>query len=154
MPFERILVPVDLTERARVALEHAIALASPLGATVDVLFVWRPSYYVAAEVIAAAGAPAFTSYALNRAGHDMQVFLDQLDAGDVELRPRFEVGETTDTILEVAKAEHYDLIVIGTERDRGLWGYLTGSVSQSVARHAPCPVLTVRPPRPTVSELE
>jgi nucleotide-binding universal stress UspA family protein len=53
-------------------------------------------------------------------------------------------GEPGESIVEAAEAEAIDLILVGAH-DRGRIGrLLMGSVSEHVARHAPCPVLIVR----------
>jgi nucleotide-binding universal stress UspA family protein len=143
---ERILVPVDLSARARAALEHAIALAAPLDATVDVLFVFRLVDYVSAEVIAAAGAGAFFDYSTHAARRELLDFMQTVDSGDVKLRARLEQGTPAETIIEIARAEHYDLVVLGAPSHSGWWGMLLGSVSHEVARRVTCPILTVRPP--------
>lgn len=47
-------------------------------------------------------------------------------------------------IVEKAKSQNADLIVVGSH-GRGFWGRLTlGSVSDAVIHHAPCSVLIVR----------
>jgi nucleotide-binding universal stress UspA family protein len=56
-----------------------------------------------------------------------------------------EVGDVYDVILEVAKAQRCDLIVLGTHGRRGLSHALLGSVAEKVVRLSPIPVLTVRP---------
>jgi nucleotide-binding universal stress UspA family protein len=50
-------------------------------------------------------------------------------------------------ILRVAKRLRCDLIVLATHGRTGLQHVLMGSVAENVVRRAPCPVLTVRPPR-------
>ncbi|MGE0460657.1 MAG: universal stress protein [Vicinamibacterales bacterium] len=47
-------------------------------------------------------------------------------------------------ILEYARANHIDLIVMGTHGRGALEHLLMGSVAERVVRRAPCPVLTVR----------
>jgi len=49
-------------------------------------------------------------------------------------------------ILNVAKDQGADLIVLGTHGRTGVPHLLFGSVAERVARQAPCPVLTVRNP--------
>ena len=72
-----------------------------------------------------------------------------------ELRKRFEVagfktsskveeGDARELILEYAKNWHPDLILLGSHGRRGLDRFLLGSVSEAVARHAPCSVEIVR----------
>jgi universal stress protein A len=47
-------------------------------------------------------------------------------------------------IVEYAKSEDIDLIVIGTHGRRGVAHLLMGSVAETVVRTAPCPVMTIR----------
>ena len=49
-------------------------------------------------------------------------------------------------IVETAKSQEVDLIVIGTHGRTGLAHVLLGSVAETVVRKAPCPVLTVKHP--------
>jgi nucleotide-binding universal stress UspA family protein len=59
-------------------------------------------------------------------------------------------GEPGESIVEAAIAESVDVILVGAH-DRGtISRLLMGSVSDHVARHAPCPVLIVRE-RPKVN---
>ena len=53
-------------------------------------------------------------------------------------------------ILETAKTQQVDLIVMGTHGRTGLHHLLLGSVVEKVVRLAPCPVLVVRQPTVTV----
>ncbi len=50
-------------------------------------------------------------------------------------------GDVVSTILEIA--EHADLIVLATEGQHGVIDAMRGSVTESVVRGAPCPVLAV-----------
>ena len=57
-----------------------------------------------------------------------------------------------EAIVEEAHRWGADWIVLGSHGYRGYKRFLLGSVSQSVAAHAPCSVLIVRIPEETVSE--
>ena len=52
------------------------------------------------------------------------------------------LGDVAENILETARAQHVDLIVMGTHGRHGLAHLLLGSVAERVLRDAPCPVLT------------
>ena len=54
------------------------------------------------------------------------------------------VGKPAEEILQVARDEAVDLIVMGTHGRTGLRHVLLGSIAETVVRTAPCPVLTVR----------
>jgi nucleotide-binding universal stress UspA family protein len=49
-------------------------------------------------------------------------------------------------ILDAATEWKADLIVLGSHGEKGLRQFFLGSVSESIARHAPCSVLIVRNP--------
>ncbi|MES2875597.1 MAG: universal stress protein [Bacteroidota bacterium] len=53
------------------------------------------------------------------------------------------VGRAQDEILAVAQEYHADLIILGTHGRTGLDHFISGSVSESVARKAKCPVLII-----------
>lgn len=53
-------------------------------------------------------------------------------------------GEPGESIVEAAVAEAVDVILVGAHNRGTLGRLLMGSVSDYVARHAPCPVLIVR----------
>jgi nucleotide-binding universal stress UspA family protein len=53
-------------------------------------------------------------------------------------------GDPRSCILDVAKEWGADLIVLGSHGRRGLDRFLLGSVSETVAVHAPCSVRVVR----------
>ncbi|MFM7867597.1 MAG: universal stress protein, partial [Planctomycetaceae bacterium] len=55
------------------------------------------------------------------------------------------VGAAFMEIIDYAKSQDIDLIVIGTHGRSGLSHILMGSVAERVVRAAPCPVLSVKP---------
>jgi len=53
-------------------------------------------------------------------------------------------GNAAHKIIEYAKKEGFDLIVLGAMGESEVKDLLLGSVAHTVARHAPCPVLILR----------
>jgi nucleotide-binding universal stress UspA family protein len=53
-------------------------------------------------------------------------------------------GSAGEAIVEVARNEQVDLVVVGSHGRGAVGRFLVGSVSEHVVRHAPCPVLVVR----------
>jgi universal stress protein A len=139
-----ILVPTDLSDGAEEALDYAFELAATFGATVHLLTVIG---------IPALGVPelgvALTSSVIDSLIRDNQIALEKLadtqrgraPIGEILLR----TGDARDMICQTAKETHADLIVMGTHGRRGVTRALLGSVTESVVRQAPCPVLTIRP---------
>jgi nucleotide-binding universal stress UspA family protein len=140
---KNILVPTDLSEGAEEALDYACELARTFGATI---------HLVNAIGIPALGVPelgvAMTSAVIDQVIQDNQAALDKLadsrrshaQLGEVLLR----TGDARDVINQAAKELGCDLIVMGTHGRRGVSRALLGSVTETVVRTAPCPVLTVR----------
>jgi nucleotide-binding universal stress UspA family protein len=140
---KNILVPTDLSEGAEEALDYACELAKMFGAKLHLVNVIG---------IPALGVPelgvALTSSVIDEIMHDNQIALDKLaerkrrgaDIGEVLLR----TGDARDVINHTAKELGCDLIVMGTHGRRGVSRVLLGSVTETVVRTAPCPVLTVR----------
>jgi universal stress protein A len=141
---KQILVPTDLSEGAEEALDYACELARTFGATVHLLHVIG---------IPTLGVPelgvALTSTVIDSMVRDNQDALEELanrkrdlaQFGQVLLR----TGDARDLINQTAKEIGADLIVMGTHGRRGVTRALLGSVTETVVRTAPCPVLTVRP---------
>jgi nucleotide-binding universal stress UspA family protein len=140
---KNILVPTDLSEGAEQALDYACELARKFDAKVHLLNVIG---------IPALGVPelgvALTSTVIDSIVRDNQAALEHLVAtkrnhaqfGDILLR----TGDARDVINHTATEIDADLIVMGTHGRRGVSRALLGSVTESVVRTAPCPVLTVR----------
>ena len=62
-----------------------------------------------------------------------------------QIDKRVEVGDVGGTVCRVAADLKVDLIVVGSHGRGAIERMLLGSVSDQVVRHAPCPVLVIRP---------
>ncbi|MBK6532808.1 MAG: universal stress protein [Deltaproteobacteria bacterium] len=68
-------------------------------------------------------------------------------SADVRLQFSAHPGSSpAEIIVAHARAIRADAVVVGTHGRRGLDRLLLGSVAEAVVRHAPCSVLTVKPP--------
>lgn len=65
---------------------------------------------------------------------------------DTSVKPRqkVELGIPDESIVELAKSQGYDLIVMSTHGKTGVRMSL-GSVTEKVVQTAPCPVLSIGP---------
>jgi len=71
---------------------------------------------------------------------------NKLRSNGLTVTTAVEQGNAKSTIIDVASQWDADLIVVGSHGRRGLEHFLLGSVSEAVARHAPCSVEVVRIP--------
>lgn len=146
----KILVPMDFSACSRLALDYAVFFARHFGSQIDVLHVWEPPRYVIPEVTVQLPGEirqSLADFARVEAGKEM----DQLLSGvvvpsNVQLRGRLESGDPTETVVELAAKEAFDLVVMGTHGRTGLSHVFLGSVAEKVVRRAACPVLTIRQP--------
>lgn len=137
-----ILVPIDLEDSAAQALDYAVALAAKLDAKLHVLHV-VPWPLLGAEVPIAVTETAMDDIMK----HKRQVFDELVAAHTVKLplgSAMLKKGDARTAILAAAEEIRADLIVMGTHGRRGVSRLVLGSVAESVARTAPCPVLFVR----------
>jgi len=145
----QILVPVDFSEHSREALDYAAELARPFGASLDVLHVWEAPAFVPPASLPDAGVADLSLVELVKANAERSLdeFVTAATKRGVKVR-RAEVqpGTPAHSIVDFAKSGGYDLIVIGTHGRTGIARAVIGSVAERVVRHAPCAVLTVRPP--------
>jgi nucleotide-binding universal stress UspA family protein len=138
---KRILVPTDFSEPATQALDYAVALAAKVGATVHVLNVMTPNAVGGQYgMIYAEGVDALLER--TRKALDELVAARQASASFAPVQLEF--GDARGVIDDVAASIGADLIVMGTRGRQGFSRLMLGSVAESIARTAPCPVLLVR----------
>ena len=145
---ERILCPVDFSEPARRALQHAGAIARWYRARLSVVHVLPTFVPPTGGLTPVAPDPLPGLILLDPARREpLERNLDELVAplrsGGAEVRVELVEGAVVDQVLERASAVDADLIVIGTEGAGGVKRLLLGSVAEPVLERAPCPVLTV-----------
>ncbi len=70
----------------------------------------------------------------------------KIRAAGLRVESRMVMGDPRDVLVETAKAEHADLLVVGSHGRTGWRKLLLGSVASHVVAHAPCHVLVVKLP--------
>jgi nucleotide-binding universal stress UspA family protein len=73
----------------------------------------------------------------------MKTVIHELHADDIEITYLLRKGTPADTIIEVSAEEGVDLIVICTDGRDNLKDFVTGTITEQVINHAPCPVLVI-----------
>ena len=140
--FRRILHPTDFSPASELALSRAIELATSLGAQLHLLHVVEDLVYQPWMM---------EPYAVNF----REILESTKQESEARLRRMAEglkvptvtcciLGRPVDGIVEYARDEQIDLVVMGSHGQSAVTRFLLGSVAERVVRHAPCPVLTVR----------
>ncbi len=139
-----VLVAFDFSETSLNALTYGRNLAAAFGGRLHVLHV--------ADVIATSAAQFYPeghgdpeTRATSLAMSQLRAFLSADDGGQ-SATPAVRLSRSpADEIVKHAKEIHADVIIVGTHGRDGVSRLLMGSVAEHVVRHAPCPVLVVRP---------
>jgi nucleotide-binding universal stress UspA family protein len=144
---QTLLVPVDFSERSKVALELAAALAGTLGAELHVVHVLDVPRFVPRETSPHAASlerRVLVALMESNARVELEAFVNEAKRNGAPVTRAFiAVGPTSQTIVEAAEHDGYDLVVMGACGRTGLSRAMFGSVAEKVVRAAPCPTLTV-----------
>ena len=141
--FRRILFCTDFSASADAAFEFALDAARRRpGSTLYLLHVihepdaqfWK-SYMTEVDNLDAAARQAMEAKVA-------AAYLGHIPSG-LAVRVEFRTGPDAGTILEFARTEQIDLIVMGRHGHSGVGHALFGSVAEKIVRKAPCAVLVV-----------
>jgi nucleotide-binding universal stress UspA family protein len=135
-----ILYATDFSPMGEVAASYAAELARRYGSKIFALHV-RPvqSYGMAPPESWAALKEASEFQAKEQAAHMCALFRGVGHEAIVE------EGGVWEILSRLIKEQNIDLVVMGTHGREGLGKLFLGSVTESVLRRAPCPVLTIGP---------
>ncbi|MCS4541383.1 MAG: universal stress protein [Euryarchaeota archaeon] len=136
-----ILVATDGSEYSDAAVAHAVKLASSWGKKLIALYVAS----ISAEV----------SMQTKIWENLREIFMDEgkkalakakeyAQKEGVEIETRIVEGVPWEKIIEVAKEEKVDMIVMGSHGHTRIKDFLLGSVAERVIGGTPCPVVIVR----------
>jgi len=141
-----ILAATDFSPVSDTALQYARELARAFGATLHVVHVIND--LMSDGSMPTTFMPAFgnAQRAIREAAREQ--LHEAATSGDLTKGTLAEHLMTSSSpataILECARDNAIDLIVVGTHGRGGVAHFLLGSVAERVVRTAPCPVLTVR----------
>jgi nucleotide-binding universal stress UspA family protein len=138
----KILFPVDFSERSLCAARYVRALACHFHSEVELLHVVPPPAYGIASL--EGGTAMLTEVweeERRRAGQDLDGFAATALA-EAGVRPLVLEGDPATTIVEEARGEGHDLIVMATHGYGQFRRFILGSVTAKVLHDADCPVLT------------
>lgn len=140
---QEILVPTDFSEHSDRALKHALLVAEQFGAGITLLHVVEPP--VGFPDLPDLGAIPPDVFRI-----PVEQSMARLCTREQLRAPRLRQtmilrGNPAEKIIEAAVEQHSDLLVLATHGRTGLARILLGSTAEKIIRHAPCPVLVIRP---------
>ncbi len=141
----KILFPVDLTEDSRAILPWVMTLAKKFDSAVHVLFVTQDLAEFSTFYVPHVNIKSFQEEVMKSAQQKLKEVVKESFKDFHKVDSAVAVGAPAEKILEAAKHQKADLIVMGTHGRKGIERTLFGSVADKVVRDAPCPVLCVHP---------
>ena len=144
--FTHILCPTDLKERALVALKKAVQIAHQFNSRITMLNVQdefmnkqeREMLRVSFESLK----DQYAQVALE-SREQMRAAIRQLHAEAIQVDYKLREGKPAKKIVKVAEKLDVDLIVMATDGRDNIKDFVTGTITEHVINHAPCPVLVI-----------
>ena len=146
---KKILAPIDFSEHSMEAMRAAMELAKDVGAEVHLVHVIAPHHHFIPL-------PLATSVEQSRELAREAAMIEQAEEelarikkDDSAIRRRSltfaVVGHPVQKLVDYAKEQAIDLIVMATHGRSGVEHVLLGGTTEKIVRNAPCSVLVIRP---------
>ncbi len=143
--YKRILVPTDGSEITVKAVETAISLAKATGATLTTISVKEPFPYSAISEMQPVPPQEFYDAQERIAAGRVKAVVDAAAAAGLHCEGyTVEALHPWEAILDHAKQQNAELIVMASHGRRGMAALLLGSETSRVLTHSPLPVLVVK----------
>ncbi len=144
MEIKKIICALDLSEHSKTVAQHAKMYAELCNACVIAVYAaptltQYTGFHVPPNTI-----DSFVGEIVSGAEETMAEFVTTFFHG-VEVRSEIVVGYAAEEVVNLAKKENADLIIMGTHGRQGIDRMLFGSVAEKIIKSSPVPVLTIRP---------
>lgn len=137
---KRILVPMDFSKEALLALDWALMLAKQTGGvSLYPVYVFSVLPDVTAVDV---GRTAYKELSEAWAKEQMTA-LQKKTSKKVLWNPVYAKGNAAEEIVEICRCKGIDLVVMTTHGRKGISHLLHPSVAEAIVRAAPCPVLVL-----------
>jgi len=141
-PPKKILLLTDLSENSRAGFRLGLFLTKLFDASAHLLHVFEIS-----------SVPSFAT--IDSTEHELKMkemvreefkkWVEEAELSKVSVTSELKEGRVRPLLDDLLKSGHFDLIVMSTHGQSGLFHSHLGSITTHLARHAPCSLITVRP---------
>jgi nucleotide-binding universal stress UspA family protein len=142
---EKILFPLDFAEHYDTLLPWVSTFVAKFDATLYVVFITQDLSSFSSFHVPHGNIQSFQEQAEAAAHKKMADTVKEHFRKFPKLESRVLTGDPATKILELAKKEKIDLIIMGAHGRKGLERVFFGSVADKVVTNAHCPVLTIHP---------
>ena len=146
MNIGKIIVPIDFSEYSKKSLRYAIEFARRFSSELVLVYVVEPVVYPTDFSFGAIAVPAVEEQLEENGRTQLARLIEEEVDGGIPSKAIVRSGKPFIEIIQTAKDEEGDLIIISTHGHSGFEHVLFGSTAEKVVRKAPCPVLSIRSP--------
>jgi len=143
---QRVLFTTDFSDYSRYALPYAITMVQKFDATLHALYVVEPPNTPADFAWDQIGYDDLEQAHIDHARQSLEKLVISEVPEEIDTEIAVHLGRSVREILNYAREEDIDMIVMSTHGRSGLEHILFGSTAEKVVRQSPCPVLTIRHP--------
>ena len=136
--YQKILVPLDGSAVAEVALPHAVQLAAMCHADIVLLRVAFAAAFTSGDPVAAESA------AVSESATYLEQVAQARQSQELMLSTAIRYGNAAEEVLAYAEQQNISLIVMATHGRSGVGRWLLGSTAEKVLRGSTVPVLLIR----------
>ncbi|KUK45428.1 MAG: universal stress protein [Methanothrix sp.] len=145
--YRKILIATDGSDRSMKSSRHGVKLAKSLGSDVLVLHVINEMAIskVIASLLRKGTSEEDLRETLKASAERIVAEVAKMgEASGVRVEPLIREGDPASRILDAARVENVDLILMGSHGEGGITKRLIGSVAQKVLNWSDAPVMIVR----------
>jgi nucleotide-binding universal stress UspA family protein len=149
--FKSIIVPVDVVDLslAKLAIDSALKLAEPAGATLTLVHVVPIMPLMMLDTVPV----SFEGEVAEKAKGQLAEFAATISLHGGNVQTEVRIGGIYHEVLAIAEEQHADRVVVGSHQP-SMTTYLLGSNASAIVRHATCSVMVVREEKPPVAVVE
>jgi len=142
----KIVIGVDDSKNSQRAIQYVKQMKWPDGTNVIVVSAVRELVPVYSEVYAAASlySEQLMEDLLKAHQEIAAAAAKELAGAGFVTESQVHLGDPRAVVVDVARSEHADLVVVGSHGHTGIAKVLLGSVASHIVSHAPCSVLVVK----------
>ncbi|MCK6604430.1 MAG: universal stress protein [Ignavibacteriaceae bacterium] len=144
--YKKILVPIDFSDFSKNAFKYSLSFAKQHNAAITLVYVMEPVFYPPDLSLGQITLPAVDLDMEGKAREELEKVADLARNEGVAAATIIKMGKPFVEIIDTAREEDSDLIIISTHGHSGMEQILFGSTADKVVRKAPCPVLVIRDP--------
>ncbi len=137
---KKILAPIDFSEYSMEALRGAVELAKDLDGEVHIVHVVAPHF----ALLDRSREQARETLMLEEAEEELARIRKDDYGNSARVVTQVMVGPPVSKLVEYAKQQQIDLILLATHGRTGIEHLMIGSVAEKLVRAAPCSVLVFR----------